>query len=114
MKGASTQKIIEVVRKCPTRALTYDWNDPSKVSLKPGDGAFNLPDEINTGGKQEKPVEIRIMKNGPYVVEGQFKIIDSDGREMKKMKITSICRCGKSGCLPLCDGSHRIHGFFTD
>jgi uncharacterized Fe-S cluster protein YjdI len=114
MKGASTEKIIEVVRKCPTRALTYDWNDPSKVSLKPGDGAFNLPDEINTGGKQEKPVEIRIMKNGPYVVEGQFKIIDSDGREMKKMKITSICRCGKSGCLPLCDGSHRIHGFFTD
>jgi uncharacterized Fe-S cluster protein YjdI len=114
MKGAPTERIIEIVRECPTGALTYDWNDSSKVSYKPGDGAISIPPEKYEEDQQDKPVEIRIMKNGPYVVEGQFKVMGPDGLEMKKMRITSFCRCGRSGSMPLCDGSHRMSGFITD
>lgn len=111
MKGASTERIIEIVRKCPTNALTYDWNDASKPSQKPGDGAISVSPSKYEEDMQVKPVEIRIMKHGPIVVEGQFKVIGPDGNEMKKMKITSFCSCGNSGNKPFCDGSHRKSDF---
>jgi hypothetical protein len=94
----------------PTNALTYDWNDATKVSYKPGDGAIRIPAEKYPEEEQIQTAEIRVMKNGPYLVEGQFKVLGADGREMKRMRITSFCRCGKSGCMPLCDGSHRKSG----
>ena len=52
---------------------------------------------------------IRIMENGPIKVEGEFKLIGSDGQQMGDgtwMKM-AFCRCGRSTKLPLCDGSHR-------
>ncbi len=58
-----------------------------------------------------KPVEIRIMKNGPYVVEGDFTLIGSNGQELRQMLMTSFCRCGASEEMPFCDGSHRIEDF---
>ncbi len=111
MQGAPTEKIIEIVRKCPTNALSYDWNDPSKKSDKPG-GESDLEMEEQSRQKMEgKPVEIRIMKNGPYVVEGNFRVIGPDGEEKRPMLMTSFCRCGASESMPFCDGSHRIENF---
>jgi hypothetical protein len=40
------------------------------------------------------PVEVRVMRDGPLVVRGEFKAIGADGKEMRKMKIVSYCRCG--------------------
>jgi len=111
MKGAPSERIIEIVRKCPTDALTYDYNDPSKVSDKPGKGSSEAMDELSRQKMEGKPVEIRIMKNGPYVVEGDFRVIGADGLEKKPMQMTSFCRCGSSGSMPFCDGSHRIDNF---
>ena len=110
MKGAGTDKIIEIIKKCPTDALTYEWNDSSKESEKPqqlSDEALSESVEKMTG----KPVEIRIMKNGPYVVEGDFSVTGADGVEKKQMVMTSFCRCGASEDMPFCDGSHRIDNF---
>ncbi|MBL7113926.1 MAG: CDGSH iron-sulfur domain-containing protein [Bacteroidales bacterium] len=52
-----------------------------------------------------------MMKDGPYVVEGDFTIFDSEGNELKKMAITSFCRCGQSNSMPFCDGTHRKISF---
>lgn len=111
MQGAPTERIIEIVRKCPTDALTYDWNDPSKKSDKPSKGSDERMEEKSLQKMAGKPVEIRIMKNGPYVVEGDFRVIGADGKERKRMLMTSLCRCGASESMPFCDGSHRIDNF---
>ena len=53
--------------------------------------------------------------NGPYVVTGTFKIVDSDGKEwvMEGDRIT-LCRCGGSNNKPFCDLSHRTNGFASE
>jgi len=111
MQGAPSEKIIEIVKKCPTQALTYDWNDPGKVSDKPGDCALQADEKVNITESKGKPVEIRIVKNGPYLIEGDFNIIDSSDNEQEATLKTSLCRCGASGNMPFCDGSHRVKKF---
>jgi uncharacterized Fe-S cluster protein YjdI len=109
MRGASTERIIRIVRKCPTQALTYDWKDPARVSDKPGRKSDDERPE--PGDIPDKPVSVRVMRNGPLVVEGSFWIIGQDGQELKSMRMTSFCRCGHSGSMPFCDGSHRAVSF---
>jgi len=105
MNGAPTERIIEIVKKCPTQALTYDWIDKTRVSDKPG---LSLDKGISEADFTcNKPVTVKLMKNGPLVVEGLFTIIGTDGKEIKAMHITSFCRCGHSDNMPFCDGSHR-------
>lgn len=114
MQGAPTDAIIEIVKKCPTSALTYDWNDPSIKSDKPVAGTDEIMEEKIMEKMADKPVEIRIMKNGPYVIEGDFRMIGADGKEKKRMLMTSLCRCGASESMPFCDGSHRIENFTSN
>lgn len=109
MEGAPTEKIIDIVRRCPTNALTYEWNDPGRVSEKPPESMLSEDSRLNE--VPDKGAEIRIMNNGPYVVEGDFAIIGSDGQELKRMRMISFCRCGASREMPFCDGSHRIADF---
>jgi CDGSH iron-sulfur domain-containing protein 3 len=62
-------------------------------------------------------VTIRMRANGPIVVEGPFKLIDSAGHafelDYSKPGI-ALCRCGQSSRKPFCDGSHRNCGFISD
>ncbi len=101
MEGAPTSEIIRVVRLCPTGALTFKYNaeiEAEAVTSKPGVPAENLP-------------ELRVMKDGPLVLEGSFRIIGTDGTELPPHKIVSLCRCGGSNDMPFCDGMHRKTGF---
>jgi uncharacterized Fe-S cluster protein YjdI len=106
MKGASTEEIIRIVNLCPTNALSYKYND----TISP----------ITNNQEIEKPepiiptVEVRVMRDGPLVVRGEFKITGTDGKEQKKMKIASFCRCGKSNNMPYCDGTHRKISWASD
>ncbi len=111
MDGAPTEKIIDIVLQCPTRALTFDWNDPDKKSPKPGSSANEVNDKEVISEAFVRPTEIRIMRDGPYVVGGDFTMFDGDGNELKKMTITSFCRCGQSNSMPFCDGTHRKISF---
>ncbi len=96
MDGAPTEEIIRVVDMCPTRALTYKWNKDLEKEQ-------DIPvDKQDT----DRKTEVKVIKNGPVIIKGNFIIIGTDGKEMKQMKVASICRCGRSCKLPYCDGSH--------
>lgn len=118
MKGAPTRKIIEVVNKCPTQALEWKYNrelSESELELirKSGPGE-ETPETLSKSEDKVEPVKVRIMKDGPIVVEGNFRIIGTEGNELKTMKMTSFCRCGGSHSMPFCDGTHRKIGFSED
>jgi len=99
MEGASTEEIIKVVKLCPTQALSFTYN--SEVESE----------EASKVNSPEAMPEARVMTDGPLVLRGSFTLYDTDGREMKSMKITSLCRCGNSNDLPYCDGRHRKIGY---
>jgi len=46
-------------------------------------------------------------------VEGDFSIVDQDGKEFGLGGRTAItlCRCGHSGNRPFCDGTHKRQTF---
>ncbi|MCD6598113.1 MAG: (4Fe-4S)-binding protein [Bacteroidales bacterium] len=121
MEDAPTEKIIEVVNKCPTEALMWRWLDEGKNSLiteqdknhikirRPA--KYNELIKDNEPGKGTDVMEVRIMKDGPVVVEGNFRLITSEGKEIKTGEFASFCRCGQSNSMPFCDGMHRKAGF---
>ena len=55
-------------------------------------------------------VKITIRNNGPYLVEGDFTLVDADGNEVPLVK-RALCRCGGSTMKPFCDGTHSKIGF---
>lgn len=112
MNGASTEEIIRIVDLCPTSALTYKWNkDLNTEKAKPEE---NKTEEKQLNSQSDKPgTEIRVMPDGPLVVKGDFVTLGTDGKPLKKMKITSFCRCGQSLNMPFCDGTHRKIGWVS-
>ena len=59
-------------------------------------------------------VIIRCRPNGPFLVEGAVKIVDSNGNQFvanPAKPAIALCRCGQSGNKPFCDGSHNRCGF---
>ncbi len=77
-----------------------------------------------TDDRKGKP-EIKITKDGPYVVRGNVPlaedhiVIGPDGEPEKwengasypERESCSLCRCGRSKNKPFCDGSHLETGF---
>jgi CDGSH-type Zn-finger protein len=55
-------------------------------------------------------VTIKILDNGPYVVQGEFKLTDANGNDVP-VKKAALCRCGGSTNKPFCDGTHSKIGF---
>ena len=55
-------------------------------------------------------VTIKIRENGPYLVDGEFTLVDHNGNEVPIVK-KALCRCGGSTMKPFCDGTHSKIGF---
>ena len=55
-------------------------------------------------------ITIKIRDNGPYIVEGDFRLTDANGQEVP-VKKAALCRCGGSTTKPFCDGTHSKIGF---
>ncbi|HHK43030.1 MAG TPA: CDGSH iron-sulfur domain-containing protein [Planctomycetaceae bacterium] len=59
-------------------------------------------------------VTIRVRDNGPLLVEGEFELVDAEGKAFaidRSKPAIAICRCGASAKRPFCDGAHKSCGF---
>jgi len=57
--------------------------------------------------------KITVRNDGSIRVEGDFEILDQDGKAFGLGGRTKIglCRCGYSETKPFCDGSHKKMNF---
>jgi uncharacterized Fe-S cluster protein YjdI len=101
MDGAPTEEIIRVVKLCPTQALSFRYNKDMEADMD-ADRSPESPESI---------AEARVMEDGPLVIRGNFILYDTDGKELRHLKMSSLCRCGASNDLPYCDGTHRKIGY---
>ncbi len=52
---------------------------------------------------------ITVCPDGPLLVRGEFRIVDTSGAVIPQDRPTiALCRCGKSRIAPLCDGTHKL------
>jgi CDGSH-type Zn-finger protein/ferredoxin len=85
--GDNIEKIIEVIKMCPSGALTYKMNGKHYQEYS------------------EDP-EIIIELGGPMNVRGGIELVDDQDTQPFVKNHYSLCRCGKSENLPFCDGTH--------
>lgn len=101
MDGATTEKIIEQVRQCPSGALSYFLNKEQ---------ATEAPAE-KVIAESANMVKVEVTANGPYLIKTECLIVHADGQEEIKTGTVALCRCGSSATKPYCDGQHRKIGF---
>lgn len=93
MSAASTSAIVAQVKKCPSAALSFFFNDEGVV-------------DESVGG-----FTVEVLPNGPLVTSGNFTVIHKDGRKEFLREAAAFCRCGGSKNKPFCDGSHELIDF---
>lgn len=59
---------------------------------------------------------IQVRNDGPYRIEGDFRIVDAAGNvwDLSGRTAVSLCRCGGSANKPFCDGTHARLGFKSE
>ena len=83
------ERAAEIVRRCPSGALTYKRKDGG-------------PDEMKEGRNTAV-----VSNNGPLYLRGGLKIDGArPGQEGTKCR-AALCRCGRSGLKPFCDDGHE-------
>jgi len=50
---------------------------------------------------------IQLKPRGPVTITGNFEVMLEDGNMLEKREKLSICRCGMSQKMPICDGAHK-------
>jgi CDGSH-type Zn-finger protein len=71
-----------------------------------------LPEDVDDAFPDGAGATITPYRDGPLIVRGEFRLLDQDGGEIDPGRRTiALCRCGKSGLKPFCDGSHKRSGF---
>ncbi|MEI6696547.1 MAG: (4Fe-4S)-binding protein [Bacteroidota bacterium] len=91
--AATTLEIIKTVKRCPTKAITFELNG-----------------EITENENKSKTI-ITILQDGPLLLDGNFKVMDNNGNEVVCSDSIALCRCGASKIKPFCDGAHHRIGF---
>jgi CDGSH-type Zn-finger protein/uncharacterized Fe-S cluster protein YjdI len=90
---AGLSEIEDVVRRCPTGALTLTRK---------------------SGGEEEKPAPQNravVSQDGPVYLEGDLHI-ENAPEDMPGTRFrAALCRCGASKNKPFCDNSHQEAGF---
>ena len=90
--GATTEEIIDTIKRCPSGALSYTIDD------------IEYRDE-------DRPPLVTVTKNGPYAISGGIELLDQKMGDGTSPEHFALCRCGASKNKPFCDGSHWHIGF---
>ncbi len=94
--GSDTDHIIEQVKQCPSKALSFFMNSEGERSEA----------ERSVGEKADTETVVEAKPNGPLFVYGDISIKKENGTIEKRTDVTAFCRCGNSRNKPFCDGSH--------
>ena len=71
-----------------------------------------LPEDDEAAPLTGTGATITPYRDGPLIVRGDFRLLDQGGEEIDPGRTTiALCRCGKSGIKPFCDGAHKRSGF---
>lgn len=102
LSGSTPEEIIRTIDKCPSRALQYSLPEGSSVdpTISRGPGSKDYTIETAAVGK------IRVIRDGPLLVQGPNRIFDPDGNLIAEADRFVLCRCGKTKNPPFCDGRH--------
>ncbi len=90
---ASDNETEDVVRRCPTGALSVEFADGSRVERSASENS------------------IQVAYNGPLFVRGDLQITDAPADVPGLRFRAALCRCGKSANKPFCDNSHLDSDF---
>ena len=94
VEGASPQEIMDLIGKCPSGALSYEYKGQS-----------------SEGAVTASAVEITLFPNGPLGLSGNVVIKDGSGNVIAEKDKCALCRCGQSANKPYCDGTHSRVGW---
>jgi CDGSH-type Zn-finger protein len=92
---AVRERLQRMVSLCPSGSLEYAA-DIESPSVEP-----------------ELQPSVAVVRDGPLWVRGGIPIEAADGSTYEVRNRVTLCRCGRSGNKPFCDGSHK-HADFHD
>lgn len=82
--------MARMVDHCPSGTLTR--------AIEPAD-AYDVEAEL--------PMRVAVVDDGPYFVSGGASMVGSEGVAYEVRNRMTLCRCGTSGQMPFCDGTHE-------
>ncbi len=85
--GDAPEKIIDIVRACPSGALGF------------------IRDGVTYSG-EEREQEIYVAENASYYVRGGIELEGEPMNQGANREHYALCRCGQSKNKPFCDGTH--------
>jgi CDGSH-type Zn-finger protein len=85
--AAPVEDIIDIVRKCPSGALSFAIDGIEAAPL-------------------ERAPQVVVTDNGPYAVRGGVELAGVAFGDGASREHYTLCRCGASKNKPFCDGSH--------
>ena len=93
LEGADADRVVEVVRSCPSGALHYR--------------------RLDGGAEEVADTSMQVWPDpkGALHVRGDIEVLASDGTVLRHDMRVALCRCGGSANKPFCDSSHRTNGF---
>jgi CDGSH-type Zn-finger protein len=87
-------EFVGMVHRCPSGRLAFADADDPGAEVEP-----------------ELEPSIGVEPDASYWVRGGIPVVSEDGTPYEVRNRQTLCRCGRSGNKPYCDGTHKRVGF---
>lgn len=81
------------------------------ISRCPSGRLGSRPTGAATDDEPAFPPSVAVVRDGPLWVRGGIELLGADGAAYEIRNRMTLCRCGRSGNKPFCDGTHAEVGF---